>query len=239
MDLSNMLARPDRDRLARSHPVRRQRRAAGASHPRPAAGAEAARREPRHVVVHRPAHRAGLCAFCHCGRCRRGSGGRPGSPLRGARDSPARRDGAGYQSAAAPHSRRRLVRLSRRRRSNRLAEYAGGAGGVRGAKPLVMFGLALAIPLLALGSAQFINILRKTPLLWASAALLGWVAGKMAAADTLVAASFMPPEIMQKFRAAGGSDAGDPARLFGLRRSRQETKKVIPQSSRRRAWLSP
>jgi len=73
-----------------------------------------------------------------------------------------------------------------------------------GAKPLVMFGLALSIPLLALGSAQFINILRKTPLLWASAALLGWVAGKMAAADTLVAAGVLPPELMRDFAPPAG-----------------------------------
>ncbi len=74
-----------------------------------------------------------------------------------------------------------------------------------GAKPLVMFGLALAIPLLALGSAQFINILRKTPLLWASAALLGWVAGKMAAADTLMAASSLPQELMRNLAPPTGA----------------------------------
>jgi YjbE family integral membrane protein len=74
-----------------------------------------------------------------------------------------------------------------------------------GAKPLVMFGLALAIPLLALGSAQFINILRKTPLLWASAALLGWVAGKMAAADTLIAAISLPQELMRNLAPPAGA----------------------------------
>ncbi len=81
----------------------------------------------------------------------------------------------------------------------RVAKYAGRAGGVRGAKPLVMFGLALSIPLLALGSAQFINILRKTPLLWASAGLIGWVAGKMAAGDALIVASGLPLESLRDF----------------------------------------
>jgi predicted tellurium resistance membrane protein TerC len=61
-------------------------------------------------------------------------------------------------------------------------------GAASGAKPLVMFGLALSIPLLALGSIQFITILRKPPLLWASVALIGWTAGSMAAADLLSAA---------------------------------------------------
>jgi MYXO-CTERM domain-containing protein len=74
-----------------------------------------------------------------------------------------------------------------------------------GAKPLVMFGLALSIPLLALGSAQFINILRKTPLLWASAGLIGWVAGKMAAADALFATGALPPELMRDFAPPAGA----------------------------------
>lgn len=69
-------------------------------------------------------------------------------------------------------------------------------GAAQGAKPLVMIGLALSIPLLALGSAQIITVLRKPPLLWASAGLLGWVGGRMATADALVLASPMPPEIM-------------------------------------------
>ncbi len=68
-----------------------------------------------------------------------------------------------------------------------------------GARPLVMFGLALSIPLLALGSAQFINVLRKPPLLWPGAGLLGWVAGQMAATDAAVLASPMPPAIMSDF----------------------------------------
>lgn len=68
-----------------------------------------------------------------------------------------------------------------------------------GSKPLVMAGLALSIPLLALGSAQFITVLRKPPLLWAGAGLLGWVGGQMAAMDALVLSSPMPPEIVRDF----------------------------------------
>jgi YjbE family integral membrane protein len=78
-------------------------------------------------------------------------------------------------------------------------------GASSGHKPLVMFGLALSIPLLAFGSAQFINVLRKPPLLWASAGLLGWVAGRMATEDALVRASAMPPEIMHDFAPAVGA----------------------------------
>ncbi len=68
-----------------------------------------------------------------------------------------------------------------------------------GARPLVLLGLALSIPLLALGSAQFITVLRKPPLLWAGVGLLGWIAGKMAATDALILASPMPPALMADF----------------------------------------
>lgn len=80
-----------------------------------------------------------------------------------------------------------------------LVNMVGIQGAAQGHKPLVMFGLALSIPLLALGSAQFITALRKPPLLWASAALLGWVGGRLAAADALVLASPMPPDLMRDF----------------------------------------
>lgn len=83
-----------------------------------------------------------------------------------------------------------------------LQNMLGVQAAAGGAKPLVMFGLALSIPLLALGSAQFINILRKTPLLWASAGLIGWVAGKMAAADALAASG---PEVFRDFAPPAGA----------------------------------
>ena len=64
-------------------------------------------------------------------------------------------------------------------------------GAAGGAKPLVMFGLALSIPLLALGSIQIVTMLKKPPLLWAGVGLIGWTAGKMATADVVLAA--LPP----------------------------------------------
>jgi len=69
----------------------------------------------------------------------------------------------------------------------------------QGARSLVQFGLALSIPLLALGSAGFIAVLRKPPLVWAGAGLLGWLAGQMAAADALVLASRIPLDYMGQF----------------------------------------
>jgi YjbE family integral membrane protein len=69
----------------------------------------------------------------------------------------------------------------------------------QGSRPLVQIGLALSIPLLALGSAQFITVLRKPPLLWAGAGLLGWLAGRLAASDALVLASPAPQDVLRDF----------------------------------------
>jgi YjbE family integral membrane protein len=87
--------------------------------------------------------------------------------------------------------------------SNMLALQAAAQGG----KNLILFGFALSIPMLALGSAQFVSILRRTPLLWASAGLLGWLAGQMAAADSLVLSSPMPIELMRDFAPPVGAMA--------------------------------
>jgi YjbE family integral membrane protein len=67
----------------------------------------------------------------------------------------------------------------------------------QGSLPLVQIGLALSIPLLALGSAQFITVLRKPPLLWAGAGLLGWLAGRLGVGDALVLASPLPQDALR------------------------------------------
>jgi predicted tellurium resistance membrane protein TerC len=70
------------------------------------------------------------------------------------------------------------------------------AGGKSG---LAYFGLALAIPLLALGAAQFVGVLRRPPLLFAGACLLGWLAGRSLAADALVGFIAIPPDLLCDF----------------------------------------
>ncbi len=80
-----------------------------------------------------------------------------------------------------------------------LLNMTGVMGAARGDKPFVMLGLALSIPLLALGSAQFVMALRKPPMLWASAGFLGWIAGRMASMDALALASPMPVGLMRDF----------------------------------------
>lgn len=55
-----------------------------------------------------------------------------------------------------------------------------------GERPVVLLGLALSIPLIALGSAQFLTSLRRPPVLFFGAAVLGWLGGQMGAADSLL-----------------------------------------------------
>jgi predicted tellurium resistance membrane protein TerC len=80
-----------------------------------------------------------------------------------------------------------------------LLNMTGVMGAAQGDKPFVMLGLALSIPLLALGSAQFVTAMRRPPLLWASAGFLGWLAGRMAASDALALASPMPTGLMRDY----------------------------------------
>lgn len=58
------------------------------------------------------------------------------------------------------------------------------AAAAKGSKILILFGLALSIPLLVSGSSLVLLLLDRFPLLvWAGAVMLGWIAGDLAAAD--------------------------------------------------------
>ncbi|MDE2362316.1 MAG: TerC family protein [Hyphomicrobiales bacterium] len=62
-------------------------------------------------------------------------------------------------------------------------------GVAHGDMRLVVFGLLLSIPLVVFGAGAVMRIIERFPLLvWAGAALLGWVAGEMMAADPIFAA---------------------------------------------------
>jgi YjbE family integral membrane protein len=53
------------------------------------------------------------------------------------------------------------------------------------------FGLALSIPLIMVGSQIIMKMIEKFPIIvWAGAALLGWIAGEMIATDRVVAGNF-------------------------------------------------
>lgn len=60
------------------------------------------------------------------------------------------------------------------------------AAAARGHAELFVFGLLLTIPLIVFGAQVLLTLLQRFPvLIWAGAALLGWIAGDMMVRDTL------------------------------------------------------
>jgi YjbE family integral membrane protein len=58
---------------------------------------------------------------------------------------------------------------------------------------LLMFGLAVSIPLIMAGAALVMAVLERFPVVvWAGAALLGWIAGEIIAKDPLFTANLDP-----------------------------------------------
>jgi predicted tellurium resistance membrane protein TerC len=58
---------------------------------------------------------------------------------------------------------------------------------VAGSAPLLILGLAISIPLIVAGAALIMALLNRLPILvWAGAALLGWIAGDVIATDPAV-----------------------------------------------------
>lgn len=67
---------------------------------------------------------------------------------------------------------------------NMLAIAAAAAGNTY----LIIFGLALSIPLVVAGSTLIMTLLTRFPILvWAGAALLGWIAGELIATEPVLA----------------------------------------------------
>jgi YjbE family integral membrane protein len=65
------------------------------------------------------------------------------------------------------------------------------AAASRGSYALLMFGLAVSIPLIMAGAAIVIALLERFPVIvWAGAGLLGWIAGEIIAGDPLFAQHF-------------------------------------------------
>jgi YjbE family integral membrane protein len=65
------------------------------------------------------------------------------------------------------------------------------AAASRGSYALLMFGLAVSIPLIMAGAAIVIALLERFPVIvWAGAALLGWIAGEIIAGDPLFTQHF-------------------------------------------------
>jgi YjbE family integral membrane protein len=67
------------------------------------------------------------------------------------------------------------------------------AMAARGSYALLMFGLAVSIPLIMAGAAIVISLLERFPIVvWAGAALLGWIAGEIIAKDPLFTSNIDP-----------------------------------------------
>jgi YjbE family integral membrane protein len=63
------------------------------------------------------------------------------------------------------------------------------AAAAKGSKLLILFGLALSIPLLVFGSTLVLALFNRFPVLvWAGAVLLGWIAGNLIGSDPDLAA---------------------------------------------------
>ena len=61
------------------------------------------------------------------------------------------------------------------------------AAAANGSVPLLVLGLAISVPLIVAGAALIMALLNKLPILvWAGAALLGWVAGDVIATDPAI-----------------------------------------------------
>ncbi len=70
--------------------------------------------------------------------------------------------------------------------------------------PLIVFGIALSVPLIIFGSTFILLLLRRFPVLViAGAALLGWVAGEIMAADPLLSKEL--PDEFKGWAGAGGA----------------------------------
>jgi predicted tellurium resistance membrane protein TerC len=62
------------------------------------------------------------------------------------------------------------------------------AAAANGSLPLLIIGLAISVPLIVAGAALIMLLLNRLPfLVWAGAALLGWIAGDVIATDPAVA----------------------------------------------------
>src|SRR5438445_3563 len=67
------------------------------------------------------------------------------------------------------------------------AFWVAVANAANGSVPLLILGLAISVPLIVAGAALIMALLEKMPILvWAGAALLGWIAGDVIATDPAI-----------------------------------------------------
>jgi YjbE family integral membrane protein len=94
------------------------------------------------------------------------------------------------------------------------------AAAARGNYSLLMFGLAFSIPLIMAGAALVIALLERFPIVvWAGAALLGWIAGEIIAKDPLLT-GHLDPAMAHKVWIVGAAGGALLVVVVGLLRRR-------------------
>ena len=85
------------------------------------------------------------------------------------------------------------------------------AAAANGSVPLLVLGLAISVPLIVAGAALIMALLNRLPILvWAGAALLGWIAGDVIATDPAV-----HPKLQALFAGPAGVQLDALLALFG------------------------
>lgn len=80
------------------------------------------------------------------------------------------------------------------------------AAAAKGNQALIIFGLLISIPLVIAGSALLIRLIARFPILvWAGAALLGWIGGDIFAADSGITGALGFPLPEWPFAVAGAT----------------------------------
>src|SRR5213080_3555614 len=86
------------------------------------------------------------------------------------------------------------------------------AAAANGSFPLLILGLAISIPLIVAGAALIMALLNRLPILvWAGAALLGWIAGDVIATDPAV-----HPVLQRFFDGPAGIGLDGLLAMFGV-----------------------
>src|SRR3954453_13967155 len=86
------------------------------------------------------------------------------------------------------------------------------AAAANGSVPLLVLGLAISVPLIVAGAALIMALLNRLPILvWAGAALLGWIAGDVIATDPAVS-----PALHRLFEGPTGASLDSLFAKFGI-----------------------
>jgi YjbE family integral membrane protein len=86
------------------------------------------------------------------------------------------------------------------------------AAAANGSVPLLILGLAISIPLIVAGAALIMALLDRLPILvWAGAALLGWIAGEVIATDPAI-----HPQLQAVFAGPAGVKLDAWLAMFGV-----------------------